>query len=75
MTTEDLKKLSDTELLEAYEKGKLSLLKLRLAVASRQSKNSAELKDLRKMIARIKTIKRLMEIEKIKEDPKSAVTH
>lgn len=70
---DELKKYREKELEEELKKAKTELLKLRLSVANRQTKETSKLKGLRKYIARIKTIQRLLEIDKIKENPKSAV--
>lgn len=70
---DELKKYREKELEEELKKAKTELLKLRLSVANRQTKETSKLKSLRKYIARIKTIQRLLEIDKIKENPKSAV--
>lgn len=71
---EELKKMSLRELEEEFQKSSFDLLKLRMAVASRQSKETAKLKALRKHIARIKTIQLTMKVERPKENPKSSVT-
>lgn len=74
ITLDELKRLNLKELAEELKKAKIDLLKLRLAVASRQSKETSKLKELRKYVARMKTLKRMLEIEQIKENPKSPVT-
>lgn len=71
---EELKKLTLRELEEEVQKSHFDLLKLKLAVASRQSKETAKLKSLRKYIARIKTMKQIMAREKAPETAKSSVT-
>ncbi|GEM_PF-5696671 len=73
VTLDELKKMTHKELDEEFQKSKLNLLKLRLGVSTRQQKETSKLKDLRKYIARIKTLKRMLKIEQIKENPKSAV--
>lgn len=71
---DELQKMRAQELEEEFKKAKLELMKLKLGVASRQVKDTSKLKGLRKYVARIKTIKRFMEFESIKETPKSPVT-
>lgn len=56
ITFEELKHLNERELNEELRKSKIDLLKIRLAVAAKQSKETSKLKALRKYIARIKTI-------------------
>lgn len=70
---DELRKMNEKELEDELVKAKIDLLKLRLAVTSRQSKETSKLKGLRKYIARMKSIKRMLEIEQIKENPKSSV--
>lgn len=70
----ELKNMAEKELDVEFNKSKLELLKLRLAVASRQSKETSKIKALRKYIARIKVVRRFMKTERAKENPKSAVT-
>ncbi|MBI2638930.1 50S ribosomal protein L29 [Candidatus Peregrinibacteria bacterium] len=74
VSTDELQKMTEKELEEELRKSGLDLLKLRLGVASRQTKETSKLKLLRKYIARIKTLKRMLKIEQIKENPTSAVT-
>lgn len=70
---DELIKMAGKELEEEMQKAKLDLLKLRLAVTSRQSKDTSKLTALRKYIARIKTIRRMRELEQVKENPQSQV--
>ncbi|MFA6521555.1 MAG: 50S ribosomal protein L29 [Candidatus Gracilibacteria bacterium] len=72
-TVEEIKKLSEKDLLEEIRKSKFELLKTRLGISSRQSKETSKLKELRKYIARIKTFKRMLKIEQAPENPKSDV--
>ncbi len=74
LSLDELQKMTDKELEEELKKSGLNLLKLRLGVTSRQTKETSKLKVLRKYIARIKTLKRMLKIEQIKENPTSAVT-
>lgn len=62
------------ELEHEHGKASYDLLKLRMALSSRQSKETSKVKLLRKYIARINTIKRFMKIERAPENKKSAVT-
>lgn len=71
---DELAGLNAKELADEAAKAQLDLLKARLGVSTRQEKHTAQLKGLRKYIARIKTIKRAMEFEKAPENAKSAVT-
>lgn len=73
-TAQDLKQMTELELENELKKAGMDLYKLRLAVTARQSKETFKLKALRKHIARIKTVQKLMKLERIKEQPKSAVT-
>lgn len=70
---DELRKMNEKELEEELVKAKTDLLKLRFAVSTRQSKETSKLKELRKYIARMKSVKRMLEIEQIKENPKSSV--
>lgn len=74
ISLDELQKMTEKELEEELRKSGFDLLKLRLGVSSRQTKETSKLKLLRKYIARIKTLKRMLKIEQIKENPKSAVT-
>ena len=71
---DELSNLNAKELSDEAAKAKLDLLKARLGVSTRQEKHTAQLKGLRKYIARIKTIKRKLELEKAPENAKSKVT-
>ncbi|MBI2453928.1 50S ribosomal protein L29 [Candidatus Peregrinibacteria bacterium] len=73
LTTDELKKMTDKELENESKKYAVEHLKFRLAVAARQSKETSKLKNLRKYIARIKTMKRMLELERVKENAKSSV--
>lgn len=74
LTYAEIRKMNARELEEELKKGNIEFLKLRLSLASRQLKNTAKLKALRKYMAQLKSIKRMLVIEAIKENPKSAVT-
>ena len=71
---EEIRKLNDKDLEQELQKDKFGRLKVALQVRTKQSNNTAALKDLRKRIARIKTIKRMHAIEKLKENSKGTVT-
>lgn len=71
---DELTKMNQKELEEELEKSRIDLFKLRLSVSTRQTKETSKLKGLRKYIARIKTLKALLAVEQIKENPKSLVT-
>lgn len=74
LSLDEIQKMTEKELEEELRKSGFDLLKLRLGVSSRQTKETSKLKLLRKYIARIKTLKRMLKVEQIKENPKSAVT-
>lgn len=74
ISLDELQKMTEKELEEELRKSGFDLLKLRLGVSSRQTKETSKLKLLRKYIARIKTLKHMLKIEQIKENPTSAVT-
>lgn len=71
---DELRKMNEKEIEEELKKAKIDLLKLRFGVASRQLKETSKLKALRKYIARMKMLKRMLALEQIKENPKSSVT-
>lgn len=74
ITFDELTKMSPAELEKELERSKFELMKLRLAVKSRQSEATAELKGLRKYIARINTIQSMRKREIAPENAQSAVT-
>lgn len=74
ITLEELKQMKKTELSSELKRAYIELYKLSLAVTSRQSKETAKLKALRKYIARVKTLKQMMKREQAKTSPKSSVT-
>lgn len=73
VTLDELKRMAGKELNEEFVKAKISLMKLKLAVASRQNKETSKLKELRKYIARIKLYKAMLKMEQAPENAKSAV--
>lgn len=66
---DELKKMTKNELSEEIKKAIVELLKLRLSVSSRQSKEVSKFKSLRKYIARIKTLKHMFMLDKAPENP------
>lgn len=74
VTLDELKHMKDVELEGELARAHLELYKLSISIASRQSKETSKLKALRKYIALVKTIKRALAVEKIRENPSSTVT-
>jgi len=62
MKTVDLRKLSYTELQEQLDAGKEELFNLRFQVVTNQLDNTARITDVRRNVARIKTLIRQQEI-------------
>ncbi len=62
MKASELKGLSTTELLEKEKEFKEELFNLRFQLATGQLENTARIKDVRKNIARVKTILRQAEM-------------
>ena len=62
MKTVDLRKLSHTELQEQLDAGKEELFNLRFQVVTNQLDNTARITDVRRNVARIKTLMRQQEI-------------
>ncbi len=62
MKTVDLRKLSYTELQEQLDAGKEELFNLRFQVVTNQLDNTARITDVRRNVARIKTLMRQQEI-------------
>lgn len=58
MTYEEIKVLPLAELEKEIAKGEQELLKLKIHTSSGQSKETSKLSDLRKMLARMKTVKK-----------------
>lgn len=71
---DDLKKLSKKELDKELGQTVADRLKLRLAVAMRQSTETNKLKEMRKYIARIRTLKNAFKNDQLTENPTSPVT-
>jgi len=62
MKTVDLRKLSHAELQEQLDAGKEELFNLRFQVVTNQLDNTARITDVRRNVARIKTLMREQEI-------------
>lgn len=74
VTTDELKNMKNEELESELKRAYIELYKLSIAVTSRQSKETAKLKALRKYIARIKTLKRMLSVEQAPEKTSSSIT-
>jgi len=64
MKANELKELSTTEMIEKEKQFKEELFNLRFQLATGQLENTARLKEVRKSIARIKTVLRQQELQK-----------
>lgn len=64
MKAKEIKALSTTEMLEKEKSYKDELFNLRFQLATGQLENTARLKQVRKNIARIKTVLREQELNK-----------
>jgi len=62
MKTVDLRKLSYAELQEQLDAGKEELFNLRFQIVTNQLDNTARITDVRRNVARIKTLMREQEI-------------
>jgi len=62
MNTVDLRKLSYTELQEQLDAGKEELFNLRFQVVTNQLDNTARITEVRRNVARVKTLMREQEI-------------
>jgi large subunit ribosomal protein L29 len=62
MNTVDLRKLSYAELQEQLDAGKEELFNLRFQVVTNQLDNTARIKEVRRNVARVKTLMREQEI-------------
>ncbi|UJF16229.1 50S ribosomal protein L29 [Jeotgalibaca sp. MA1X17-3] len=63
MKANELKELSTTEMIEKEKEFKEELFNLRFQLATGQLENTARLKEVRKSIARIKTVLRQQELQ------------
>ena len=64
MKANELKELSTAEMTEKEKQFKDELFNLRFQLATGQLENTARLKEVRKSIARIKTVLRQQELQK-----------
>ena len=64
MKANELKELSTAEMIEKEKQFKDELFNLRFQLATGQLENTASLKEVRKSIARIKTVLRQQELQK-----------
>ncbi|CZQ80388.1 MAG: 50S ribosomal protein L29 [Trichococcus flocculiformis] len=64
MKANELKELSTAEMIEKEKQFKDELFNLRFQLATGQLENTARLKEVRKSIARIKTVLRQQELQK-----------
>jgi len=64
MKANELKELSTAEMIEKEKQFKDELFNLRFQLATGQIENTARLKEVRKSIARIKTVLRQQELQK-----------
>ena len=64
MKANELKELSTAEMIEKEKQFKDELFNLRFELATGQLENTARLKEVRKSIARIKTVLRQQELQK-----------
>ena len=63
MNAADLRELSHAELAEKLDDAKEELFNLRFQMATNQLANTARLKEVKKDVARIRTVMRAQEIE------------
>ncbi len=63
MTNEEIRKLSNEELAKKIEESKAELFNLRLSQASGSLEKPSRINELRKLVARMKTILRERELE------------
>ena len=64
MKANELKELSTAEMIEKEKQFKDDLFNIRFQLATGQLENTARLKEVRKSIARIKTVLRQQELQK-----------
>lgn len=62
MKTKDIRELSDSELYKKLDDSKDELFKLRFQMATGQLDNPMKLKEIRRRIARVKTVMREREL-------------
>ncbi len=63
MTNEEIRKLSNEDLIKKIEENKAELFNLRLSQASGNLEKPSRIKELRKLVARMKTILKERELE------------
>lgn len=63
MTNEEIRKLSNEELAKKIDESKAELFNLRLSQASGSLEKPSRIRDLRKLVARMKTILRERELD------------
>ncbi len=73
MKIDEIKILNDTELEEKYQETKAELFNLRFQLATGQLDNYKRIKETKKIIARIQTIRRQRELENKSNENKAEV--
>ena len=63
MSNEEIRKLSNEELVKKIEESKAELFNLRLSQASGSLEKPSRINELRKLVARMKTVLRERELE------------
>jgi large subunit ribosomal protein L29 len=63
MTNEEIRKLSNEELVKKIDESKAELFNLRLSQASGSLEKPSRINELRKLVARMKTVLRERELE------------
>ena len=63
MTNEEIRKLSNEELVKKIDESKVELFNLRLSQASGSLEKPSRINELRKLVARMKTVLRERELE------------
>ena len=63
MTNEEIRKLSNEDLIKKIEENKAELFNLRLSQASGNLEKPSRIKELRKLVARMKTILKERELK------------
>lgn len=70
MKAKEMRELNDGELLEKFKDAKEELFNLRFQLATGQLDNPMKIKDTRRMIARVQTVRRERELEAAKAENK-----
>lgn len=68
MEAKDMRDLNDDELQERFQDAKEELFNLRFQLATGQLDNPMKLKDARRLIARVQTVRRERELEAAKAE-------